>query len=115
MILSEHLLTLTLINIMYFDPWTDLDYGEAPNLKELSINYFEFTSLPTFHFPLDAMNSSFQKLQRLNLENNKIMNIKTDFFALMPKLKEIILESNQLTSLDLKFELEPRRLHLNGK
>ncbi|XP_074603965.1 uncharacterized protein LOC141857369 [Brevipalpus obovatus] len=33
--LSKHLLTLTLVNLHFFDPFTDLNYKLAPNLREL--------------------------------------------------------------------------------
>ncbi|XP_074595532.1 uncharacterized protein LOC141850740 [Brevipalpus obovatus] len=107
LILSENLLTLTLVNIDNFDPWNDLNYLNAPNLRELSISYFQFIFLET------KRTAVFPRLKRLNLRNNRIMDMEKDFFQFMPQLDEINLEGNLLKNIDLTFELKPGKLILD--
>ena len=82
-----------------------------PNLKWLDISFNKFVEFPAFKVPkLDYLNISGNKLEKVNdgwtgHENLRILNaVDNKFktlapFKVMPKLEELYLASNMLTSL----------------
>lgn len=110
-ILSEHLLTLNLVQIIGINPLQDINYALAPNLRELSINYCSVIGTP----PSTVTDGKLKKLRRLNLENNKISYLPQDFFHSMPSLEVVILENNQFKAFPYTFASPLKRVLLDGK
>ncbi|XP_074602722.1 uncharacterized protein LOC141856337 [Brevipalpus obovatus] len=97
LILTDRLLTLTLVKMKDLNPFTGLDYDLAPNLRELSINHFDVYYLDT------RQTVRSKSLERLNLANNRINKLKENFAKYMPKLQVLILEGNELTTIYSEF------------
>ncbi|XP_074595811.1 uncharacterized protein LOC141850948 [Brevipalpus obovatus] len=104
---SRRLLTLTLVKLYHLDPLSDLDYEQAPNLRELSINHFEIKDLKPFP------DASLEKLKRLNLANNKISSLPENFFKSLPMLEVLILEGNKFVTIHLPPTLQLKELYLD--
>ncbi|XP_074594932.1 uncharacterized protein LOC141850257 [Brevipalpus obovatus] len=104
---SSRLLTLTLVKLYYFDPLSGLDYKQAPNLRELSINHCGIQRLEPFP------DSSLEKLKRLNLANNVISSLPENFFSTLPSLEVLILESNKFKTIHLPPTLQLKELYLD--
>ncbi|XP_074594913.1 uncharacterized protein LOC141850241 isoform X2 [Brevipalpus obovatus] len=104
---SSRLLTLTLVKLYYFDLLSGLDYKQAPNLRELSINHFVIEELKPFP------DSSLGRLKRLNFANNKISSLPENFFSSLPSLEVLILEGNRFKTIHLPPTLKLDELYID--
>lgn len=108
-VLSEYSLTLSLVNNQGLDPWKDLRYELAPNLRELLVNHYQMPHLNKQH-----SNKDFRSLKRLNLDNNRIETIEEGFFDSMPILQVVSLESNLLETFTHTFMSRPKKIYMDG-